>query len=93
MNVVVENMEKQFIKRLREEREKAKISQLDLALKAGLSQNLVNFIETGKRVPNLHTVFKLCVALNINPAVLFDEPDEAKENAKQQILALVQHYL
>jgi hypothetical protein len=44
-------------------------------------------------VPNLHTVFKLCVALNINPAVLFDEPDEAKENAKQQILALVQHYL
>ena len=90
---VVEKMEKEFAGRLRKEREKAKISQLDLSLKAGVSQNLVNFIETGKRVPNLHTIFKLCVALNINPAILFDDPKEEKEAAKRQIVELVQRYL
>ena len=93
MNVVVEDLEKRFAARLREEREKAKISQLDLALKAGLSQNLVNFIETGKRIPNLHTILKLCVALNISPAILFNDPEEEKKNAKEKILELVQRYL
>jgi transcriptional regulator with XRE-family HTH domain len=39
--------------RLREEREKLRISQMDLSFKAGLSQNQVNYIETGKRTPNL----------------------------------------
>ena len=93
MNIVVEDMEKRFARRLREEREKAKLSQLDLAFKAELSQNLVNFIETGKRIPNLHTILKLCTALNITPAILFDDPEEEKEKAKQKIIELVQRYL
>ena len=48
MKSTIEAAEKRFAERLREEREKAHISQLDLGLKAGLSQNLLNFIETGK---------------------------------------------
>ena len=60
-------------RRLREEREKLRISQMDLSFKAGLSQNQVNYIETGKRAPNLHTILSICNALQINPAVLFEE--------------------
>jgi len=37
--------------RLRKEREKLMVSQMDLSFKAGLSQNQVNYIETGKRTP------------------------------------------
>ena len=57
--------------RIREEREKKRISQMDLSFKAGLSQNQVNYIETGKRTPNLHTILSICNALQISPAVLF----------------------
>jgi transcriptional regulator with XRE-family HTH domain len=45
---------------------------LDLSFKAGLSQNQVNYIETGKRVPNLYTLLSICNALQISPAVLFE---------------------
>jgi transcriptional regulator with XRE-family HTH domain len=93
MKIVVDEMEKMFARRLREERQRAKISQLELAMKSELSQNLVNFIETGKRIPNLHTVLKLCVALNISPAVLFNDSDEDKEIAKKEIVTLIQRYL
>ncbi|MDR2258137.1 MAG: helix-turn-helix domain-containing protein [Treponema sp.] len=47
---------------------------MDLSFQAGLSQNQVFCIETGKRIPNLYTLLKICRALNINPAVLFDPP-------------------
>jgi transcriptional regulator with XRE-family HTH domain len=62
---------KHIAERLREEREKLRISQMDLSYKAGLSQNQVNYIETGKRTPNLYTLLSICNALQINPAVLF----------------------
>lgn len=85
--------EKLFIERLKEEREKAKISQLDLALAAGISQNLVNLIETGKRMPTLRTVLKLCKALKINPSVLFMESDREKDLIKKQIIELLTQHL
>lgn len=85
--------EKLFIERLKEEREKAKISQLDLALAAGISQNLVNLVETGKRMPTLRTVLKLCKALKINPSVLFMESDREKDLIKKQIIELLTQHL
>jgi transcriptional regulator with XRE-family HTH domain len=93
MSTSIEDRERFFIKRLREEREKARISQIDLAFKAELSQNLVNFIETGKRIPNLHTIFKLCEALDINPGILFNEPDEQREAARDTIIELARKYI
>ncbi|WP_230756032.1 helix-turn-helix domain-containing protein [Teretinema zuelzerae] len=92
MSSTIEDQEVRFAKRLREERERAKISQLDLAMKAKLSQNMVNFIETGKRKPNLHTILKLSVALNISPAVLFDDPIEEREEAKKTVLSIISRY-
>ena len=82
-----------IIKRLREEREKQRISQIDLSFKARLSQNLVNYIETGKRTPNLYTILSICKALEINPAVLFESHDTERQRARETIIRLVSQFL
>ena len=81
--------EKTVILRLKQEREKQKPSQLELAFKSNVSQNMIAYIETGKRTPTLSTLIKLCNALNINPSVLFAEEDEQRESIKNNIIALV----
>ena len=89
----IELQVKQIAQRLREERERQRISQIDLSLKAGLSQNQVNYIETGKRTPNLHTVLRICRALQISPAALFEENNKERQEAQQTILRLVSRYM
>jgi len=84
---------KLITQRLREEREKQRISQIDLSFKAGLSQNLVNYIETGKRTPNLYTILSICKALEINPAVLFESSGTERQLARETIIRLVSQYL
>jgi len=79
--------------RLREEREKLMISQMDLSLKAGLSQNQVNYIETGKRTPNLYTLLSICNALKINPAVLFEKQDKEQKEARETVINLVSRFM
>lgn len=81
--------EKTVITRLKKEREKQKLSQLELAYKSDVSQNMIAYIETGKRTPTLTTLLKLCNALNINPSVLFTDEDEQKETIKKSIVELV----
>ena len=80
-------------KRLREEREKLRIYQIDLSLKAGLSQNQVNYIETGKRMPNLFTFLSICDALQISPTVLFGEDNIERQEARQTIIKLVSRFM
>lgn len=91
--MTIQRMNTLFIKRLIEERKKSNLSQLDLALSADLSKNLVNLIETGKRSPTLRTVFKLCDALSINPGELFIERPEEKNEIKEEITKLINCYL
>jgi transcriptional regulator with XRE-family HTH domain len=79
--------------RLREEREKLKISQMELSLKAGLSQNEVNYIETGKRTPNLYSLLRICSALQINPAVLFKPEEIEQHKARETIIRLVSRFM
>jgi len=50
------------IKRFRVAR---KMSQADLAFKAGLSQNYVSQLEKGHKSPTINTVYNLCQALEI----------------------------
>jgi transcriptional regulator with XRE-family HTH domain len=79
--------------RLREEREKLRISQMELSFKAGLSQNEVNYIETGKRTPNLYSLLSICRALQINPAALF-KPEETEQHlARETIIRLVSRFM
>ena len=87
---------KHISQRIREEREKLRISQMDLSFKAGLSQNQVNYIETGKRTPNLYTLLSICKALQINPAVLFDSDETAqneRKDARETIIQLVSRFI
>jgi len=84
---------KHISQRIREEREKLRISQMDLSFRAGLSQNQVNYIETGKRTPNLYTFLSICKALQINPAVLFDSEETERKDARETIIRLVSRFL
>lgn len=93
MSVCLMEQQNLIITRLRQEREKAGLSQLELALKADISQNMVNYIETGKRTPSLDTFLKICNALNINPAILFSDKEEEKEKAKKQVLEMIQRWM
>jgi transcriptional regulator with XRE-family HTH domain len=89
----IEAQIRRIAQRLREEREKVRISQMDLSFLAGLSQNQVNYIETGKRTPNLYTILKICQALNINPTILFDAGDEERQRARETVIHLVSKYM
>ena len=93
MSVFLEEQQKLVITRLRKEREKAGLSQVELALRADISQNMINYIETGKRTPSLDSLLKICNALNINPAVLFVNTQEEKEEAKKQVIEIIQRWM
>ena len=70
-----------------------KLSQMEVAYEAGISQGFLAMVETKKKHPNLVTVFKLAKALKVNPAVLFtdsDSTDFEREKTKQQIIELIQ---
>ena len=84
---------KHIVNRLREEREKQRISQMDLSFQAGLSQNLVNYIETGKRTPNLYSLLSICNALQISPAALFEPENNEREEARETIVRLVSRFM
>jgi transcriptional regulator with XRE-family HTH domain len=85
----IENQARQVVARIKEEREKARISQMDLSFMAGLSQNLVNYIESGHRNPNLYTILKICNALQIDPSSLFATPDSDRKKTQETIINLV----
>ncbi|MBQ6780999.1 MAG: helix-turn-helix transcriptional regulator [Treponema sp.] len=68
-------------------------SQLELSLESGVSQNMITYIEKGKRTPSLTTILKLCNAMKIDPSILFLKHDEEKEHAKQTVLEIIQKYM
>jgi len=93
MDMEIATQVKNFSERLREEREKKRISQMELSFKAGLSQNQVNYIETGKRTPNLNTILNICKALEINPSVLFEAKETERKKARETIIRLIMRFI
>ena len=96
--MTIEEQEKIIYKKLKREREKQNISQLELSYSSGVSQNMITYIENGKRTPTIHTILKLCNALKINPSALFIEvnissSDMEKEKAKLTVLDLIDQYM
>ena len=81
------------LSRLREERQKAGMSQIELSFAAGLSQNQVNCIESGRNIPNLCTIIKLCDALKIRPEILFLTSNEERKKARNEIISLVKKWI
>ena len=62
------SIEKAFGKVLRETRDKAEMSQEELALTAGLDRSFISLLERGLRQPSLTTVFVLAAVLNTDPS-------------------------
>jgi transcriptional regulator with XRE-family HTH domain len=58
--------------RIREERQRFAINQMDLAELAGLHFTNLGKIERGQANPSLHTILRIAGALNMNPARLVD---------------------
>lgn len=90
---VIAGVEERALLRLRRFREERQMSQLELSLASGVSQNMITYIETGKRVPSLRTVIKLCAALGVSPASLFELEEEERAEAKRMVLEAVQKYM
>lgn len=65
---------------LREERNKRGLSLLAVATAAGLSRQMVSYVETETRNPTLDTVLRICDAIGIDfEAVLKQAKREARE--------------
>ena len=75
------------IQKLRQER---RMSQMDLALEAGISQGFLAMIETGRKVPTIMTIFKLAKALNVRPSALMEDGDTGREEKKKRIIEMIQ---
>lgn len=61
----------QFSKRLVSLRRKKGLSQEELAERSGLHAIAITYIETGKRLPRLDTVYKLSKGLGVPASELF----------------------
>lgn len=91
MTVTKEELE--VCHRLKSLREEARLSQMDLALAAGVSQNMIAYIENGKRTPSLTTLLKLCNALNVNPEVLFRNDESGIYDIREQLHKYIDYYV
>jgi len=59
-------------RKLREQRERRGFTREQLAVRAdGLTAHAIESYETGKRIPYVHKLGRLCGALNITPNDLF----------------------
>ena len=61
-------------KEIKKQREKASLTQEQLAEKAGISLDYLGKIEVNINKPGLKTIFKLASALNISPSEFFNSP-------------------
>jgi transcriptional regulator with XRE-family HTH domain len=68
-----------FSRNLKRLREKAKFSQIELAMESGITHNFINDIEHAKRGVSLDTIEKLAQALDVSPHTFFIEDKEALE--------------
>ena len=58
---------------LKAARVRAGMSSVELAKLAGVSQNTITRIERGSGVPQATTLYKLALALRVDPATLLEE--------------------
>lgn len=64
---------------LRKQRIKAKLSQDELAQRAGIDRKTINRIENEHFSPTLDTITRLCVVLKITPSTLFGSGRSSKK--------------
>lgn len=64
--------------RLRAERERQGLSMLAVSERAGLSQQMVSYLERGIRNPSLDTLIRVCGALGLDAGAILSEALEAR---------------
>lgn len=69
---------------LREARERAGLTQEQLAFRAGLSRPYVSQLEHGHKSPTLETLFLVCDALGVAAADLVGRVERARGKARRQ---------
>ena len=79
--------------RIKDERQKQNLSQVQLAAKADIAQSYYSGIETLQNVPTLTTVFKLADALDLPVIKLFEEIDYDREKVKELIIKQIKENL
>lgn len=89
----IESQELKVANRIQEERLARKLSQLDLALEAGISQGYLAMVESHQKIPTITTIFKIARALNISPIELFEKQDIDRQEIKNQVISLIQSKL
>ena len=77
-------------------RKKKKISQIELCLRANMSQGFLTNIETGKKEPSVMTLIRIANALEVSPRDFFPENinsinDDIKQGIKEDIINLLNH--
>lgn len=74
----------QVARLLREERERQKLSMSRVAEMAGLSQQMVSYVERGMRTPTLETLLRISGALRVDVADIIHAASlAAKESCKR----------
>lgn len=58
-------------------RKQLKVSQMELCLRANMSQGFLTNIETGKKEPSAMTLIRIADALHVSPRDFFPVPEEA----------------
>ena len=77
-------------------RKKKKISQMELCLRANMSQGFLTNIETGKKEPSVMTLIRIANALDVSPRDFFPDSlnsmsDDIKQGIKKDIINLLNH--
>ena len=89
-----EDMLQYGVRSIRLVRKEKKISQMDLCLKANMSQSFLTAIETGKKEPSTMTLIRIASALDVSPNAFFPKSEsnpqyDAKGEIKKEIIKLV----
>lgn len=64
-----------------------------MSYESGVSQNMITYIETGKRTPTINTIIKFCIVMKISPALLFPQNISDRQEANLKVLELVEKFM
>ena len=75
-------------------RKQKNISQMELCLRANMSQGFLTNIETGKKEPSAMTLIRIAEALEVSPREFFPEStNESDINVKKEIKSEIMELL
>ena len=93
MEIDVDAYVKKVASRIQKFRKQKRMSQMDLALEANISQGFLALIESCQKVPTITTIFKIAKALNVYPSSLLEDEKKSREQKKKEIIKLIEKEL